>query len=226
MSGPAEAVGEPELGDTELAAEVVEHRGAFQKPAELAELLSMVRERRPRTVVEIGTFKGGTLYGWCRVAHPEAVLVTVDLPGGLFGGGYSRWEGRRFRRYGLPGQRVHTLRRDSHDPDTVEKVRELLEGSPIDFLMIDGDHTYEGVKRDWELYEPLVAPGGLIALHDIVEHDQSPLCKVDEFWSELAGDHETRQIAHSGEDRGLGRWGGIGVVFKGGTAKDGTIKGG
>jgi predicted O-methyltransferase YrrM len=38
----------------------------------------------------------------------------------------------------------------------------------LDFLFIDGDHTYEGVKQDFEMYTPLVRKGGLVAMHDIV----------------------------------------------------------
>jgi hypothetical protein len=36
----------------------------------------------------------------------------------------------------------------------------------IDFLFIDGDHSYEGVKRDFELYSTLMNPKGIIVLHD------------------------------------------------------------
>jgi cephalosporin hydroxylase len=36
----------------------------------------------------------------------------------------------------------------------------------VDFLWIDGDHTYEGCKADYENYSPLVVPGGLIGIHD------------------------------------------------------------
>ncbi len=36
----------------------------------------------------------------------------------------------------------------------------------IDFLFIDGDHSYEGVKKDWELYSSLLKSGSLVAFHD------------------------------------------------------------
>jgi predicted O-methyltransferase YrrM len=36
----------------------------------------------------------------------------------------------------------------------------------IDLLFIDGDHTYEGVKHDWELFSPFVRPFGLVIFHD------------------------------------------------------------
>jgi predicted O-methyltransferase YrrM len=37
---------------------------------------------------------------------------------------------------------------------------------PIDFLLIDGDHSYDGVKRDWELFLPHVKPTGIVVFHD------------------------------------------------------------
>ena len=204
--------------DKELAREAV-RRGAAQKVPELERLVALVRERRPRTVVEIGTDKGGTLFAWCQLANPEALLVSIDLPKGLFGGGYSWRDARRFRKFFTqPDQRLYALRRDSHDPKTVRRLQGILAGEAIDFLMIDGDHTYEGVKRDWELYEPLVAPGGLIAFHDILTHEfqaERPVpCDVDRFWEELAPRHETAEFTKPGDDRGYGEWGGIGVVFK------------
>ncbi|MCF6287453.1 MAG: class I SAM-dependent methyltransferase, partial [Candidatus Hydrogenedentes bacterium] len=38
---------------------------------------------------------------------------------------------------------------------------------PIRLLFIDGDHSYEASKEDFELWERHVVPGGLIAFHDI-----------------------------------------------------------
>jgi len=37
---------------------------------------------------------------------------------------------------------------------------------PIDFLFIDGDHSYEGLKGDWHAWNPLIEIGGIVALHD------------------------------------------------------------
>jgi predicted O-methyltransferase YrrM len=37
---------------------------------------------------------------------------------------------------------------------------------PPDFLFIDADHTWQGISGDWTVWSELVAPGGVIALHD------------------------------------------------------------
>lgn len=37
---------------------------------------------------------------------------------------------------------------------------------PLDFIFIDGDHSWEGIEGDWHAWSGLVAVGGLVALHD------------------------------------------------------------
>jgi predicted O-methyltransferase YrrM len=194
-------------------AEAAQRHGAMQKVTELAPLLALLARRRPLTVVEIGTYRGGTLYAFCRIAHPDGTIVSVDLPGGLFGGGYTDEQLHELRGYGLEGQSLHFPRQDSQEPATRDEVVSRLDGRPIDFLMIDGDHRYEGVRRDFELYSPLVGSNGVIAFHDILPHQQAPLCQVDVLWNELKGGYPHAEFVDPREDWGVGQWGGIGVLF-------------
>ncbi|MGL6075791.1 MAG: class I SAM-dependent methyltransferase [Fimbriiglobus sp.] len=46
----------------------------------------------------------------------------------------------------------------ANEPSVLEK--------PIDFLFIDGDHSYDGLRVDWESWSGLIASGGIIGLHD------------------------------------------------------------
>jgi hypothetical protein len=94
-------------------------------------------------------------------------VISVDLPDGEFGGGYPAWKTPLYRQFARPGQRLDLLRADSHDPATVDRVRTLLGGEKLDFLFIDGDHSYEGVRQDFESYSALVREGGLVGFHDI-----------------------------------------------------------
>jgi len=45
----------------------------------------------------------------------------------------------------------------------------------IRFLWIDGDHSYEGVKSDFDLFSPFLADGAIVALHDCFKHDVGPM---------------------------------------------------
>ncbi|MDQ3821878.1 MAG: class I SAM-dependent methyltransferase [Actinomycetota bacterium] len=182
--------------------------GAIQKVPELARLVALVRAQRPRAVVEIGSYRGGTLAAWCKLATPDAVLVSVDLPA-EYGTPASPDDLRRLARR---GQRLEVVRGDSHADETRRQVEEALDGRAVDFLMIDGDHTYEGVKRDFELYSPLVRDGGLVAFHDVLPHPNMPGVEVDRLWRELRERYEHDEFVEPGHDLGFGEWGGIGVL--------------
>ncbi|HYM11516.1 MAG TPA: class I SAM-dependent methyltransferase [Bryobacterales bacterium] len=182
----------------------------MQVRSEITACLERVETLGPRCVVEIGTAAGGTLLLWSRVAAPDAVIISIDLPGGPFGGGYSVWRKPVYKRLVRPSQTLHLLRMDSHREDTLRKVKELLDGRPCDFLFIDADHTYEGVRQDFRTYSALVRPGGVIALHDIVPDTRHPACGVDRFWSEVKGDAAYRWEEYV-EDWSQS-WAGIGIL--------------
>lgn len=184
--------------------------GAMQKVRELAPLLALVRRARPRVVVEIGTARGGTLHAWCRVAHPDATVVSIDLPGGPYGGGYSEEDEGVFRRYGRGRQELHFIRASSHESTTRDRLAELLRGRSVEFLMIDGDHTYEGVKQDFEMYGSLVARDYPVAFHDILPHPLEQQCEVDRFWNEVKHGYRHTEFV----DREGDQYGGIGVLFQ------------
>jgi predicted O-methyltransferase YrrM len=176
--------------------------GAIQKIGEFAALSRLVSERQPAVVLEIGSREGGSYWAWCRLATPTATLVSIDFPG------TDEWTAR-LRGYPREHQTQRLIRADSHDPNTLEAVRDL-EGA-VDLLFIDGDHGYDGVRADFETYAPLVKPGGLIAFHDVVPH-LDPTCQVDRLWNQLRDVYETREFVDSDYDV-QGGWAGIGVIF-------------
>lgn len=59
-------------------------------------------------------------------------------------------------------------------------------GIQIDFLHIDADHHYEGVKQDWDLFSPLVRDSGVITLHDTINY--RPPCGVHQLLDEVRRD--------------------------------------
>lgn len=129
--------------------------------AEIACLCSHASGKR--RLVEIGVWHGVNTRNFRQVMAPEGVLYAIDpFPHGRFG---KSWH--RPIAYGevgrVPNGRVTFL--ECSSKQAIEQFR-LIEAEPIDFLFIDGDHTYEGVNMDWELWAPLVGTGGIVALHD------------------------------------------------------------
>lgn len=176
----------------------------IQIPAELREFMTLLQQKKPRRILEIGTARGGTLMLLCRCATPDAHLISVDLPGGWFGGGYARWRRPLYRSFAKDRQRLDLIRADSHSAETLEQVRRLLDGRKLDVILIDGDHTYDGVRADFESYGQLLADDGIIAFHDIAPNPHEPACQVDRFWRELRGRHRVRELVDDWEQGGAG----------------------
>lgn len=164
---------------------------AQQKPKEFHGLLNVLSEMQSHKIaVEIGSYDGGCLHAYNQIFEK---VISIDLA-------------NRSRL-----KEVDYIIGDSKK--ALPSLKQIIGGknTKIDFLMIDGDHTYDGVKADFELYHKLVRKGGVIAFHDILD---TPLhrelfCRVDLFWSEIKKDD--RFIAHEiidGND-----WGGIGYLI-------------
>ena len=189
----------------------------FSKKAELIrpwqfrdEILSLAKEiesLKPSVVVEIGTANGGTLFMATRLAASDALVVSIDLPGGQFGGGYPDWKIPIYESFARKDQNIELLRSDSHSDDTIERLKEILNGKSIDYLFIDGDHTYEGVKVDFERYKELVRPGGKIGFHDIAYHPDSS-CDVFRYWNEIKEGYRYSEFI---DDPSQGKFG-VGVI--------------
>lgn len=128
-------------------------------------LHGLVRALEPTTVVEIGSARGqsacymglalkrlgrGRLYA----IDPHAVTAWNDA------GSVNTVQvmKRNLRAFGVE-RYVEIVREYSH-------AAGARWTEPIDLLFIDGDHSYEGVKRDWELFAPHVREFGTVVFHD------------------------------------------------------------
>jgi predicted O-methyltransferase YrrM len=182
----------------------------IQIKEEFLELLKIFQKQNPKYILEIGTANGGSLFCFCKLAREDATIISIDLPGGKFGGGYPEWKIPIYKAFAKKNQKLYLLRNDSHSQETLEEVKKILNGNQLDFLFIDGDHSYEGVKKDFEMYSPLVKKGGIIAFHDIVPGPQKNAGGVPKFWEEIKRNFQIQEIVKNWNQNGYG----LGVIFK------------
>jgi cephalosporin hydroxylase len=179
--------------------------GMPQEKAEIEQLAKFVQTLQPKIVVEIGTKNEGTFMIWNEVT--SAKTISIDLVEGIHGGVSQEKTNLRNENFKkLYGPRCTFIGGNSHDKSTYDKVLKCLNGEQIDFLFIDGDHTYEGVKQDYEMYSPLVKQGGYIAFHDIndtARHRRRNVY-VGKLWNELKG---SKIEFNANSD-----WAGIGII--------------
>jgi predicted O-methyltransferase YrrM len=173
-----------------------------QNPWEFAQLQRILRSLGATRLLEIGSRHGESLKGLASCLPKGSRLVSVDL-------GFD--VDHRSENTLTPLQEAlgelrsdfdaHLLVGNSHDPDMKRAVTAL---GPFDFAFIDGDHSEEGVRQDWQDYSPLCK---VVALHDI------RLRSIALFWEELRLKGTHLEIVHQQSTSGGSM--GIGVVFNG-----------
>lgn len=160
--------------------------------------------RGARSILEIGSRFGESIYHLAKEMQVPGKVVVVDLPSGdgvqVDPEPSLRERGNDICRMGID---FHGILANSRDPEVIKRVKEH---GPYDFVFIDGDHSYQGVKADWENYGHL---GKVVALHDIAGQ---PGCY--RLWEELRQEYRTVEFTHSRDGNvNNGVWMGIGVVF-------------
>lgn len=176
----------------------------MQIKEEVIEFLKIVQNNKCKNILEIGTAKGGTLFLFSKILPQNSIIISIDLPKGAFGGGYSIFRILLFQSFKQKNQKMFLLRGDSHQNVIYEKVKEILKGEKVDLLFIDGDHTYNGVKNDFKMYKNLVKKDGLIVFHDITSHIFDEKVEVFKVWNEIREKYETVEIQFKSEKGSYG----------------------
>jgi cephalosporin hydroxylase len=174
----------------------------YQDFNEFSELALIVRELKPKKILEIGSMYGDTLFWW--LIFSEKVM-NIDLPLPPHDPRYSRQQ-EAYSKWGkwstLLNKELMTIKDNSHEYKTFTYAKGFL--GEVDFLFIDGDHSYEGVKKDFELYSPLVRKGGVIAFHDIIPNPNYGDIQVPQFWNEIKTKYPSREIIKNKDQFGIG----------------------
>jgi len=156
---------------------------------ELKWLINHIVKLKPKIILEIGI-------GWLGF-HKICELILRD----------TYIQGNKNLLIGIDKQEVHSkvienldfdynkvelkyIVGQSQDGDIVRKTSELLGGRKIDFLFIDGDHSYELAKEDFINYSQFVRKGGLIGFHDISGGGNSMSGGPSQLFYELKGKKE------------------------------------
>ena len=195
-----------ELVDLLISDELKRFFWMIQVTSEIKSLLNTVASIKPKTVLEIGTKNGGTLFLFTKVATQDGQIISIDFPDG-HGGFYPNSRYNFYKMFAVPPQQINLIKGDSHWQSTKDELLQLVGSKKIDFLFIDGDHSFEGVKMDFEMYGPLVRPGGLVAFHDIKPTKENNWSGVIPFWSTIKGQYKSTEFLGPEEN-----WGGIGVI--------------
>ena len=118
---------------------------------------------------EQGIFEGKNTNEWGDIG----TTIIVDAANGV--GGYTDWtEENSFLRIQFQPQVIlETSERAFYDYFVRQDIK-------IDYLHIDGDHSYDGVKKDFELYSTIMSENGIITIHDTDQKYQDTFIIAEE----------------------------------------------
>jgi predicted O-methyltransferase YrrM len=133
-----------------------------QGVGEFTALLKTIQDMQSRSVgLEIGFFRGAT-HLLFRELFDKFISVEINPSSFL-----------TYLQNDVLDDRSELVIGASCAQSVLDKVKELSDGK-LDFVFIDGDHSYRDVKLDFLSYWPLIQDGGMIAMHDAASPDISP----------------------------------------------------
>jgi len=137
-------------------------------------IYEMVLESKPAKILEIGTRNGQStktmLMALGKLGKGKLVSIDIkdrtDILQDDYPDLYQYW---------------HMIAGNSHDPEIIQSASDAIDGEMYDMILIDGDHSYEGSKQDFVEYTKFLKPGGIVILHDTVNHNEG----VHRTWAEI-----------------------------------------
>lgn len=172
---------------------------------ELRQFIRLLQNAGVRRYCEIGARHGDTFVEILRALPRGSFGLAVDLPGAAWGqDGTDAYLARACDTLKAEGYDARMLLADSHTRETEDMIYGFAH---FDAVLIDGDHTYDGVRTDWHRYANL-AP--IVAFHDIVGEGQiekrggRPV-EVPRLWAEIkASGLSYREFIAEGSKMGIG----------------------
>jgi hypothetical protein len=160
----------------------------------------LISEIKPKIFVELGTHTGNSYFSFCQAIKNYEVSCSAYAVDTWEGDEHAgRYEQEIFESVNLYNNenfiRFSSLLKMPFD----EAVTSFKDGS-INLLHIDGLHTYEAVRHDFETWLPKLAPGAIVIFHDTNVRDRD--FGVWKLWEELQSEYvNTIEFVHS---HGLG----------------------
>lgn len=122
--------------------------------------------------LEIGCYAGGS--SCLLLQRPKTNVISIDLGRPVL----KMVVFNNVNKLNTHKNRYDYIEGSSHDIKSINILNDILLEKKVDILFIDGDHSYNGVKKDFEIYSKYVKEGGYIIFDDYNDYQYSPEVKL------------------------------------------------
>jgi predicted O-methyltransferase YrrM len=161
-----------DLVDYCLNADLMDKCIFMQVYEEILNLSYWLKGFKPNNILEIGTM-GSTFWIMSKLSTGKKVSIDIEPRDSVI-------------HHFMYGEDWKFFQGNSQTDEMFDKVKNFC--PQFDFIFIDGDHTYDGVRKDFEIYKKLLSPRGVICFHDIDPNHifaESYAGQVYKFWEDL-----------------------------------------
>lgn len=173
-----------------------------QNPQELARFIEILRKENVLSYLEIGSHWGGSLWRIANALPKGSLIVSVDLPGGLWGTDSKESLVRCVNELRSCGYDAHVFLVDSKSQEAIDWVHKF---GKFDACFIDGNHKREYVESDWLNYGSLAR---IVAFHDISwkprPWKKTEVMDAPQVWNEIKVNFRHEEIKLEERDDGIG----------------------
>jgi len=162
----------PQIGALTIPVSVIHQESHHANHVDMVYVCAIAAAVDARQIFEFGTYRGQTTTGLAATC-PSARIYTLNLPieaDPRYAPYIGMFIGRSPHR-----ERITQIFADSRSFDTTPYLQSM------DYIFIDGDHSYEGVKNDTEKAIQMLKPGGVIVWHDYAAKSPGVLQYLAEF---------------------------------------------
>ena len=149
----------------------------LQLPQDMFAFQEIIYRTRPKYIVEVGVAWAGSLLFYAtllEVLGGESVIgVDVYMPDDLK---------ERVASKGRLSDRIRLINASSTDGETLQQIREIIDGSSEVMVILDSDHTHDHVLKELQLYSPLVGEGHYLICGDTIIDDLPPHPERHRSW--------------------------------------------
>jgi len=170
----------------------------LQQKEELRQAWEVIKAANCTSMLEIGTRNGGSLYVLAQACPPGSLIAALDR---VERKSDEELTLKALNALGVKGYNTGYIIADSTHAEAIDAAEEY---GPFDLVHIDGDHSWDGARNDWDHYGKKAKK--ICLFHDIIwVGPGTPPPNVVDFWKRIeSGPRETREYRGEGSNMGIG----------------------